>query len=449
MKRTYLIPFALLMCGILMWGLSSCVQSEQLNPECEEPEQQFFLQLADADNGADTRAGRPLYSSEPGQQINRVMCVICNKENGTIVSLQQIADWEEVSEIYTTGGHGRMAQVDLVRENRLPAHQGTYILYAIGYTYAEVGNQTLYTVKDATGKEIGLYDYLTSLQKGQSFPANFILSLENASGEEIFAGSHEFTTDGEGGFKETVILNRQVAGAFVYVSDIPYFDGVAKLRLMAAADNDGLVLGKFDNEDILQNGQGATNAYVMNGTNPKSDKDYFTLCEIDLAEWFDDGVVKGDGGIVSVDKWKQPERYTGKATFQTGGFYAGGFVIPFAANSNKQSLKLGLFDADGSPLKREWKVNLSQSDLNRQAGKIWTWTNDQFIQSNFSETKGCYSLLRNHLYCIGRRDKDNLTGTNGDEPQPLEGVSELIIRVIADWDIVYDMELEPKPTQVP
>ena len=218
---------------------------------------------------------------------------------------------------------------------------------------------------------------------------------------------------------------------------------------MAAADNDGLVLGKFANENILQNGQGTTEAYVMNGTNPKSDKDYFTLCEIDLAEWFDDGVVKGDGGIVSVDKWKQPERYTGKATFQTGGFYAGGFVIPFAANSNKQSLKLGLFDADGNSLNKEWNVNLSQSDLNRQNGKIWSWNNSQFGLSDLTEAKGCYSLLRNHLYCIGRRDKDNPAGTDKDEPQPLESVSELIIRVIADWDIVYDMELEPKPTQVP
>lgn len=449
MKRTYLIPFALLMCGILMWGLSSCVQSEQLNPECEEPEQQFFLQLADADNGADTRAGRPLYSSEPGQQINRVMCVICNKENGTIVSLQQIADWEEVSEIYTTGGHGRMAQIDLNYENRLPMYQADYILYAIGYTYAESGDRTSYTVTDGNGKQTNLHDYLLSLQKGKNFSANLILSLQDTPGEEIFAGSREFTVSTDGGFKETVILNRQVAGAFVYVSDIPYFDGVAKLRLMAAADNDGLVLGKFDNEDILQNGQGATNAYVMNGTNPKSGTDYVTLCEIDLVEWFKDGQVKNDGGIVSVENWMQPQRYAGKATFQTGAFYAGGFVIPFAATDSRQSLKLGLFDADGSPLKREWKVNLSQSDLNRQAGKIWTWTNDQFIQSNFSETKGCYSLLRNHLYCIGRRDKDNLTGTNGDEPQPLEGVSELIIRVIADWDIVYDMQLEPKPTQVP
>ncbi len=47
----------------------------------------------------------------------------------------------------------------------------------------------------------------------------------NKIGEEIFAGQMELTVEQGKGFKKPIVLNRQVAGAFAYVNDIPYMEG--------------------------------------------------------------------------------------------------------------------------------------------------------------------------------------------------------------------------------
>ena len=250
-----------------------------------------------------------------------------------------------------------------------------------------------------------------------------------------------------------MVLNRQVAGTYVYVKDVPYVEGASILRLTASADNDGLVLGEFANENIEENGKGI-GKYVMNGTSQKSSGATYTVCEIKLSQWMSDGLIKQDGTLVAVDKWQIPSQYNGKATFKKGSFYSGSFLIPFAAVSDQQSLILGLYnkESDSKPIKT-WKVNLSQSDVNKQSNVIWHWDSSQSKFQNPSETipvaesQNSYSVLRNHLYCIGRRDKDDTDNSDKDEPQALEDVTELIIKVIADWDVVYDMILEPEPSQ--
>lgn len=455
MKRTYLIYLTF---ACMLGTFTSCTQNEM--PEAggdtagteESAVQRIGIQLA-SDNGNDglARTGRPLYSNQPAQMVNKVVLVICNDADQVVVC-KLVDNWETVSEVYETSGHGRKAVIELNEEERLPATSATYTLYAIGYTSQEE-NQTAYTVKISESDSETLDDYFSSLEPGVTFAPNLVLHLEDEPGEEIFAGSVSFTTYASGGFDNTVVLNRQVAGTYVYVEDVPYVEGASILRLTASADNDGLVLGEFANENIEENGKG-TGKYVMNGTSPKSSGAPYTVCEIDLSQWMSDGQIKQDGTLVAVDKWQTPSQYSGKATFKEGSFYSGSFLIPFAAVSGRQSLTLRLYKESDSKLVKTWNVNLSQSDVNKQSNVIWHWDSSQSKFQNPSgttpvaESKNSYSVLRNHLYCIGRRDKDNNPGSSDkDEPQALEDVTELIIKVIADWDVVYDMILEPEPSQ--
>ena len=451
MKRTYLtyLTFA-----CILGTFTSCTQNEM--PEAggdtagteESAVQRIGIQLA-SDNGNDglARAGRPLYSNQPAQMVDKVALVICNDAKQVVVC-KLVDDWETVSKVYETSGHGRKAVIELNEGERLPATSANYTLYAIGYTSPE-GNQTAYTVK-TSGKRLD--DYFPSLKTGDTFDPNLVLHLEDEPGEEIFAGSVSFTTYASGGFDNTVVLNRQVAGTYVYVKDVPYVEGASILRLTASADNDGLVLGEFANENIEENGKG-TGKYVMNGTDPKSSGTPYTVCEIDLSQWMRGGQIQKDGTLVAVDKWQIPSQYNEKATFKKGSFYSGSFLIPFAAVSDQQSLTLGLYKESVSKPVKTWNVNLSQSDVNKQSNVIWHWDSSQSKFQNPSgttpvaESKNSYSVLRNHLYCIGRRDKDDQESSDKDEPQALEDVTELIIKVIADWDVVYDMILEPEPSQ--
>lgn len=453
MKRTYLtyLTFA-----CMLGTFTSCTQNEM--PEAggdtagteESAVQRIGIQLA-SDNGNDglARTGRPLYSNQPAQMVDKVALVICNDANQVVVC-KLVDNWETVSEVYETSGHGRKAVIELNEVERLPATSATYTLYAIGYTSRE-GNPTDYTVKTPESNSITLDDYFSSLEPGYTFTPNLVLHLKDEPGEEIFAGSVSFTTYASGGFDNTVVLNRQVAGTYVYVKDVPYVEGASILRLTASADNDGLVLGEFANENIEENGKG-TGKYVMNGTSPKSSDAPYTVCEINLSQWMSDGQIQQDGTLVAVDNWQTPSQYIGKATFKEGSFYSGSFLIPFAAVSGRQSLTLRLYnkESDSTPVKT-WKVNLSQSDVNKQSNVIWHWDSSKFQNPSettpVAESQNSYSVLRNHLYCIGRRDKDDSDNSDKDEPQALEDVTELIIKVIADWDVVYDMILEPEPSQ--
>lgn len=445
MKRTYLtyLTFA-----CMLGTFTACTQSEM--PEAggtagmeESAVQRIGIQLA-SDNGNDglARAGRPLYSNQPAQMVDKVALVICNDKNRVVVC-KQVDNWETVSEVYETSGHGRKAVIELNGKEHLPATVGHYTLYAIGYTSRE-SNQTAYTVTTSASGSKNLDEYFSELRIGDVFAPNLVLHLDGAPGEEIFAGSVSFTTFASGGFDQTVVLNRQVAGTYVYVDDVPYVEGASVLRLTASADNDGLVLGEFANENIAENGQG-TSKYVMNGTSPTSSTAPYTVCEIDLSQWMSDGQIRQDGTLVAVDYWKIPSQYEEKATFKEGSFYSGSFLIPFAAVSDQQSLTLGLYKKNEATAVKTWNVNLTQSDVNKQAGFIWHWNSSEskFLnQTESAESRNSYSVLRNHLYCIGRKDKDG--SSDKDEPQSLEDVTELIIRVIADWDMVYDMILEPK-----
>ena len=442
MKTNHLIPLLL-----ALLTLGACVSPQDEASDCQEcNEQQIVIKLA-SDNAPATRAGRPLTSNQPNQDVDRVMLIVCKVEEGTdnnqIVYTKLLTDWMTSSEIYIDQNdrRGRTDRVRLREEEQL--EEGNYKVYAIAYTYKEKDNQTQYKVKTGDDTETNLNDYCVDLAASytdKTFNENLILSLTNAPGEELFAGSQEFTVYPTG-FTTQVVLNRQVAGVYLYVEDIPYYEGLAKLRLIPAADNDGLVLGQFANEDITENDKGKNEVYVMNGTTEASP--IKPLCEINLKEWFTDGEITKDGNLVSTENWKQPDYYPEeKYAFKEGSFFGGSFVIPFAASetTTTNSLKIQLVSKnnDTEKIEQEWSVKLPERDLSTD---ISAWNGTTFTTSSVTESVTNYSLLRNHLYCIGYKSTDK--NVDQDIPQSLYDQVDIQLKVIAEWDIIYDMVLEP------
>lgn len=428
MKKSNL--FWAMAAGVL--AFSACSKTESgIVPESDGAAQQIVLQVA---NGGDltTRAGRPMYGSEAKQTIENVKLIICDASN-QVVYAEDIASWntDQVSTTYKTGGHGREKVVELKGENKLPG-DATYTVYAIGY----------HSSSDYTN----INDAVVNIRKGGTFNENVKLTLNQAAGnkigEEIFAGSVKITTKTGKGFKTPVVLNRQVAGVFGYVHEIPFFEGATNLKLVASARNTRLVLGHFANEQIATNGGAANVNYVINGETPADDK---VLFDIKLSDWFSEIKAGENGMIDTVGTWKNP--YAAEANFKRGSVFGGNFVIPFAKTTGN-TLVLQL--TKGTEVLREWIVKLPAGDEQLKEHDLLTWKTDNFASEKNTDVSKVYNIVRNHLYGIGTRnedkpvdpDKPNPEPTDPDEPESLNNKHELVLQVNDNWEVIHKMELE-------
>lgn len=431
MKKSYF--FSALAAGMVMF--SACSSDNDLangGNGSNDAVQQIVLQVANAGDGMQTRAGRPLLSSEAKQTIENVKVIICDESN-KIVKVKTYNDWNNAdSKVYGKGGgaHGRETTLTYTGNEKLG--NGTYTIYAYGFH-----NGTAYKKLDTQ---------IANLAEGETLDQNIILEC-SAVGEEIFAGSTaQFTIDdAHKGFTQTVVLNRQVAGTFGYFESIPFVAGATKLQLVASNPNKSLVLGNFNSFDLTGNGteNGINVKYVVNGTNPAADKVVYT---IDLTKWFkaikdgnNDGLIDADA-----DNWNKPTTITG-ASFKTGSVFGGSFLIPFQKNDN-QTFVLQLVNNNGDVLK-SWAVKLPSDDGQLSEYTLSSWNSTTSVFDNTPATKDAadkYSVVRNHLYGIGERSLDEPTtpGTDPDKPEPLNKKQELTLRVNDNWEVIHKMELE-------
>lgn len=443
MKKNYLLGMALM----ASLSFNSCdkevvyVQDGNGVESVADGAQIITLQVENGGDGLATRAGRPLYSAEAKQDIQNVKLWICDNTGKKVVYVKEISNWNtDGSTVYTTGGHGRQTTIELKGADKLAA--GTYKIYAVGYS-----NSSAYTLTN-----------VTNVTKESAFNENMC----STAGEEIFAGQMELTVEKGKGFKEPVVLNRQVAGAFAYVKDIPFMEGAKYLKLVASAQNQSLVLGNFNSFDLTGNGSGNANVkYVVNGTNGKSGSETYVISTIDLNKWFT--AIKDDNGDNLIDageNWKNPCRPSSSPaagtypTFQKGSAFGGEFVIPFAHVDGKQTLTLQLTNAGGKVL-RSWKVNLGSTDEQlKQTITCWNSGSTDWSTSLSGELANTYSLVRNHLYGIGTRmndeanpekpgvDPDPNPENPNDKPESLNNKQELVLKVNDNWEVIHGMELD-------
>lgn len=453
MKKNYLLGMAL-MASLSFYSCDKEVVYVQDGNGVEsvaDGVQIITLQVENGGDGLATRAGRPLYSAEAKQTIENVKLWICDGA-GNVKYVTTISNWDkDGSTPYTTGGHGRQTTIELKGADKLAA--GTYKIYAVGYSATSDYDLTKVTEVKKTEEGGGKY----------TFSENMVLPIKggdtNKIGEEIFAGQMKLTVEKGKGFKEPVVLNRQVAGAFAYVKDIPFMKGAKYLKLVASAQNQSLVLGNFNSFDLTGNGSGNANVkYVVNGTNGKSGSETYVISTIDLNKWFT--AIKdedGDNLIDAGENWKNPCRPSSSPaagtypTFQKGSAFGGEFVIPFAHVDGKQTLTLQLTKENGDSL-RSWKVNLGSTDVQlNQAITYWNSNWDSTITDTSANT---YSLVRNHLYGIGTRmndeadpeqpgvDPDPDPENPNDKPESLNNKQELVLKVNDNWEVIHGMELD-------
>lgn len=434
-KKNYLL--GALAAGMLLFTACSNEDDVTTGNGNEDAAQAFVLQVASSGDGM-TRAGRPMLGSEAKQNIQNVKLIIC--EGTTVKFVKTITDWnaDSNSTAYTTGGHGRQAIVEIPTANKLEGGK-TYNVYAFGYSDESDYNLTAITnITDGTTTG--------------TFNENVVLSFEggakNTVGEEIFAGSLSLKVETGKGFKQPIVLNRQVAGTYGYVNDIPYIEDAAKLQLVASDRNQQLVLGNFANFDLTGNGtgNGENVKYVVNGTGSNTDKVIYT---IDLTKWFT--YIKDDDsdGLIDAANWNVPADapYADKY-FKTGSVFAGEFLIPFVKVAENQTFTLELTKADGITVLRSWNVNLPSDDGQLSQYSLVKWELDTFAApTNVKDTKNTYNVVRNHLYGIGTRTLDNPTEGGKpepgvDDPESLNNKQELVLRVNDNWEVIHGMELE-------
>ena len=426
MKQIYLLGVAL----VGTWAFQACSGPDQTDDTPVANTDQIISLTVSNSNGPATRAGRPLLSSAADQSIENVVVYVVNAADNSIVATKTFSDWQNESADYRVND-GRYAEFLL--DDKL--EDGNYRIFAVGYH---------------DSSDYG--DIPTQLVSGNTFQENAVLTLGTDNGaEELFAGSTEsFAVEKAQGFKKEIILNRQVAGVYVYAKEIPYLEDASMLKLVSADENNQLVLGQFVNLDMTDNGTGSgITTAVMNGasTAPEFDK---TLATIDLNEWFTtledaDGDNLVDTGV-GYANWQKPARYNGVATFEKGSVFSGAFVIPFAKVESTQTLKLQLTTASGV-VKREWNVNLPTTD----PYTLYTWNGSNFGSGvSVTEDTNAYNIVRNHLYGLGTRETDDPgdgtdtdpTPGDNDDPISLNNKHELKLIVNDNWEVIHDMELD-------
>lgn len=456
-----------------------------------EADQVISLQVFNGGDGLTTRAGRPLYGAEAKHSIDKVKLWICDNTDNEVVYVKEYTDWQTNGSVEDYN-NGRQTELKLTGDDRLK--NGSYTIYAVGYhTTSDYDLTQIEAITKSTAEANVTYIPNTVLAK--------TTGKETTPGEEIFAGSAELTVTTEKGFEQAVVLNRQVAGAFVYVKDIPFMDGASRyLRLVASNQNKKLVLGQFANTDWETNGGAGTAAkYVVNGTDATSAE--YEICKIDLNNWFKTMVDENGDGLIDAtvpadgvsptpqgNNWKNPYQESNPSsypTFRRGSVFGGAFIIPFA-RTGAQTLQLQLTDANGQEL-LSWNINLPATDLQITKGKNVTyWGQDDaqawgWLSFAQAEDKNSYSLVRNHLYGVGNRmadnpgftpdpddpdkkpvdpvdpddpsdpDPENPDPTDPDNPNPDPGIDKpesldnkqvLILQVNDNWEIIHDMELD-------
>lgn len=99
---------------------------------------------------------------------------------------------------------------------------------------------------------------------------------------------------------------------------------------------------------------------------------------------------------------------------------------------------------------RSWKVNLNSEDV--QLNKEITYWNSDWNSTITDTSANTYSLVRNHLYGIGKRVNDDPgNGTDPepetpdddkDKPESLNNKQELVLKVNDNWEVIHGMELD-------
>ncbi len=308
---------------------------------------------------------------------------------------------------------------------------------------------------------------------------------------EVFAGSAPFLVtkkqiveDGDQyayEFNVSLTLHRQVAGTIGYFTNIPVKGNVdhadkvgAKLRLVASNRSDNAVFAYFNSEYKGDAGTPSSEkvAYVVNGYDNtggtrtpdakfynSTEKDAYIVYEVKLSDWFkgtggspvgmdtnNDGLLNASDATSDGD-WVNPlDSENKKPDVKKGTVLASSFLFPFATDGTTPTFQLQMLDQDNNII-RFWNIRLqtsstsSDSQIDQKATLVKS--DGKTEENGVKDTFVNYSVLRNHLYSIGARNKGDDGGddADNDKAQPLNNET-LILRVNDNWEMIHQMDID-------
>ena len=354
---------------------------------------EITLALNAGGSGAETRAARPVESSEAYSAVTDVELKLF-KKNGD--------SWETATGVTTDLSNGGWAISDWKSQSAVSP--GT------------TDNKTTKTVKlknldkSATYKLVA-YGYKKDLTTTLAWNAALATATPyaNQDVEEIFAGETEFSTNEEGKISSTPVqveMRREVAGVLGYFKNIPEKVGetmVKSVRVYASSSNTAYNIPSLS----LQNQcgtAGAERVTVLNLAIPTKDVT----------------VVEG------IYNWAGKNETNLKT--EANSLLGGCFLVPFAKLEGKATFTIALCDADGNDL------------------KTWTGVLDK-TQTGEDNTK-IFNVNRNYFYSFGKKLKaDTTDGPDPEHPDPDEPIdlsvnNEITIILNNAWGVIHNMGIE-------
>lgn len=387
MKKNY-FAMAILACGLLTF--SACSNDDVFNEdetsvnagETRDVELAFNFSV---NTGAQTRGGRPLYSSEALQQVNAMKVYVFKKSDANFVYLEEITD-EDNFGFNNSAANGTESHSYTLTQK---LGDGTYKLLAVGY---EKDYNTTFKPLTMTPNTTKLSELLLELNDGYN-------------ADEVFSGvSDEVTVSATSvAFNVSIELNRVVAGILGYFKNVPY-----------EIENGGsMVQVKHVLVNVIKKG---TSAKLEDRTASGVNDNKYTIIDIDMSSYSKDGD----------NNWYAVSAKSGDVATVANSVLQGAYSLPIAAVTSSNTLEVVLTGESTSTVLKTFTVKDGEdTDFAIEANHFYSLgqknTND--------DTNG------------GDPDPDPDPDDN-DDPIDLSKDQIITITVNAAWSAIHDLTIE-------
>ena len=411
MKKNYLAMTAMAI-GLLTFSACSSdddfggEQTTTAKGEMQDVELTFNIGV---NSGKETRAGRPLYSAEALQRVNKMNVYYFKEDNGQYKYAGEVTSADNFG-FQLTADEGNKTTQNTLKETL--EEGASYKFLAIGLE----DNGSAYS------------DFKTQLTAGTTVLENVKLTLGTGGvADEAFAGVSDVITITDGKASKNPIkiqLNRVVAGVLGYFKNVPYKVNYGNNGLVQVTKVVVKAVQKGTDVKYVDNGTTVSNVWAAGTQNNTA----YDLITINL-----DGCTEVAGqNIYSNANYKGYGE--NNVVVEENSFVGGQFVLPVVTKDSTNTLVVELRGQVGSGEK---------------------------VLKTFQVKKGgeiAYSLDANSFYSIGHKSTaDGTNGENGDEdpdiddpkdpdkdddPVDLSKETYIELTVNAAWSAIYDLDLE-------
>ena len=411
MKKNYLAMTAMAI-GLLTFSACSSdddfggEQTTTAKGEMQDVELTFNIGV---NSGKETRAGRPLYSAEALQRVNKMNVYYFKEDNGQYKYAGEVTSADNFG-FQLTADEGNKTTQNTLKET---LEEGA------SYKFLSIGledNGSAYS------------DFKTQLTAGTTVLENVKLTLGTGGvADEAFAGVSDVITITDGKASKNPIkiqLNRVVAGVLGYFKNVPYKVNYGNNGLVQVTKVVVKAVQKGTDVKYVDNGTTVSNVWAAGTQNNTA----YDLITINL-----DGCTEVAGqNIYSNANYKGYGE--NNVVVEENSFVGGQFVLPVVTKASTNTLVVELRGQVGSGEK---------------------------VLKTFQVKKGgeiAYSLDANSFYSIGHKSTaDGTNGENGDEdpdiddpkdpdkdddPVDLSKETYIELTVNAAWSAIYDLDLE-------